>query len=301
MKNKNMFFYFIPGLDTKKNLFELFDIFVGITEDKYNTKIEEVNSPAFLLRLSSINEFDNTIKHRDELIEIEKKIDLFRSRREMRFRPDIEKMNIPNRFLLRESDYIITNRGNTRIISMRKAMELDTQVEHFVATQQFIYLRPKENTENYDIKYIDIIIEALARKLRKKQDNSNISNVILKEGHTLKFKKFEVGEKVTIINKNGGLMKIEDGKHFALILDKDKESKISFKIKNEVIEEITKSLMNIVTVKELEKIEFNISENLYEQQKLVAEYEKVFFGLENAKLEFERFTEEVNEKFFAKN
>ena len=40
MKNKNMFFYFIPGLDTKKNLFELFDIFVGITEDKYNTKIE---------------------------------------------------------------------------------------------------------------------------------------------------------------------------------------------------------------------------------------------------------------------
>ncbi len=300
MENTHMFFFFISGLDTKKNLFELFDIFVGLTEDKYNTVVEGIDSPAFLLRLSSINEFDNTIKHKDELIENEKKIDLFRSRREIKFRPDIEKLNIPSRFLLRETDYIITNRGNTRIISMRKAMELDTQVEHFVATQQFIYLRPKENTQNYDSKYIDLIIDALARKLRKKQDYSTISNVRLKEGHTLKFKKFEVGEKVTIVNKNGGSLKIQDGKHFAFILDKDKESKISFKIKNEVIEEISKSLMNIITVKELEKIEFNISENLYDQQQLVAEYEKVFFGLENAKLEFERFTEEVNEKFFAK-
>lgn len=299
MKNIPMFFFFLDGLESKKNLFELFDIFVGVTEDKYNNQIDGLDSPTFLLRLSSINEFDNTIKHRDELIEIEKKIELFRSRREMTFKSEREKTNIPEKFLLKKEDYIITNRGATRIISMRKAMELDTKVENFVATQQFLYLRPKEKTKTYNYKYLDILLEAIANDLNKKQEFTYKTIIKLKEGYTLKFEKFEVGQSVSIIDKKGSEEKISDGKHFAYIIDNNKENRIRFSTSNGIIEEITKSLINIITVKELEAIELNLSENNFAQSKLIEDYEKVYYGLETAKRNFEIFTEELTNKFIA--
>jgi hypothetical protein len=296
-----MFFFMLDGLESKKNLYELFDIFVGVSEDKYNNTIEGIDSPAFLLRLSSINEYDNTIRHRNELIENEKKIDLFRSRRLMNRRTDEDKMNIPYKFLLREDDYIITNRGITRIVSMRKALELDTKVDHFAATQQFLYLRPKEITKGFDAKYVDILIETLTKHLNLKQDYSKDTIIKLKEGHTLNFIKFEVGQPVSITNKiNGANEKIIDGTYSGYIIDNKKESRIRFKTKDGVIIEITKSLINVITVKELEAIELNISENLLAQQALVKEYEKVYYGLENAKRSFEIFTTELTDKFIAK-
>ncbi len=301
MKNFTMFFFMLDGLESKKNLYELFDIFVGVSEDKYNNTIEGIDSPAFLLRLSSINEYDNTIRHRNELIENEKKIDLFRSRRLLNMRADKEKINIPYKFLLREDDYIITNRGITRIVSMRKALELDTKVDHFVATQQFLYLRPKEITKRYDAKYVDILIETLTKHLNLKQDYNKDTIIKLKEGHTLNFEKFEVGQPVSIINKiNGANEQIDDGTYFGFIIDNKKESRIRFKTKDGIIVEITKSLINVITVKELEAIELNISENIYAQQGLVKEYEKVFYGLENAKRSYEIFTAELADKFIAK-
>lgn len=301
MKISTMFFFLLEGLESKKNLYELFDIFVGVTEDKYNNTIDGLNSPAFLLRLSSINEFDNTIKHRNELIEIEKKIDLFRSRRAYRFRPEREKLNIPVKFLLKKEDYIITNRGTTRIIPMRKAMELDTQVENFVATQQFIYLRPREKTKKYQHKYLDILLEAIVNDLNKKNDLTNHPIIKLKEGHSLKFEKFEVGQSVSIINKNGSEEKIGEGMHFAYFTDNNnKENRIRFSTSNGVIDEITKSLVNIITVKELEAIELNISEHEHAQKKLIDDYEKVYYGLETAKRNFEIFNEELTNKFIAK-
>jgi hypothetical protein len=301
MKNYTMFFFMLHGLESKKNLYELFDIFVGVTEDKYNNIIEGVDSPAFLLRLSSINEYDNTIKHRNELIENDKKIDLFRSRRSIKMRAESEKMKIPYKFLLQKDDYIITNRGTTRIVSMRKALELDTKVDHFVATQQFLYLRPKEITKSYDVKYVDILIETLAISLNLKQEYSKDTIIKLKEGHTLNFEIFEVGQPVSIINKiNGANEKIKDGTHSGFIIDDKKESRIRFTTKDGIIEAITKSLINVNTVKELEAIELNISENIYAQQGLVKEYEKVYYGLENAKRSFEIFTTELTDKFIAK-
>jgi len=301
MKNYTMFFFMLDGLESKKNLYELFDIFVGVSEDKYNNTIEGIDSPAFLLRLSSINEYDNTIKHRDALIENEKKIDLFRSRRVMKFRTEREKMTIPYKFLLQKEDYIITNRGTTRIISMRKAMELDTKVEYFVATQQFLYLRPKEETKKYDSKYVDILIETLTKNLNQKKVYSENTIIKLKEGHRLKFENFEVGQPVSIVNKKTGANEeITDGTYFAYIIDNNTESRIRFSTKEGIIEEITKSLINVITVKELEAIELNISENLFAQMELVKAYEKVYFGLETAKRNFDMFTTELNDKFIAK-
>jgi hypothetical protein len=304
MKISNMLLLLLPDnkfiSSEKRNLFELFDIFVGVPEDKYTNTMDGIPTPIFLLRLSSIIESDNAIKFKDDLIELEKRIELLRSKKENTLKTAIEKTSIPTKFLLNESDYIITNRGIPRIISIRKVMGLDTNVEHFAATQQFLYLRPKEETKNYHYKYVDILIQTIENHLQSKQDISKVKNIVLKEGHKLVFDKFEVGQPISIQHKNGGDNEIKDGNYVANILDKHKESKIKFSIKGGIIKEINRSILNVVTVKELESIELNVITDQNERLELIKEYEKLFYKLEEAKQEYKKFTENLTTKIISK-
>jgi hypothetical protein len=168
------------------------------------------------------------------------------------------------------------------------------------ATQQFLYLRPKEETKKYHFKYVDILIQTIESHLQSKQDISTVKNMVLKEGHKLVFDKFEVGQPISIQHKNGGNNKIEDGNYFANILDKHKESKIKFSTKGGVIEEINRSLLNVVTVKELESIELNIITDENERLELIKQYEEKFFALEEAKQAYKNFTDNLTTKIISK-
>jgi hypothetical protein len=262
--------------EMKYSLSELFEFFVGISEDKFSPYLEKNDGsiiPVQYIRLSSINEIDNTIlKAKSDLNETDKNIESTRQKNiDGKPKKKLDNIKAPlkdDHFLLQANDYLITSRGNTRIILLDKYFVLPEISKAIVATQQFIVVRPKESIiSEWGKQYLDFVIMILGRYFNERSEDSFISNMRLKEknGYTLQYDKFEVGSEIVLLDKNGNKKEWENKKYYGVSVNSPYQAKVEFTISNNKIDKIDRSSLHIITIKELENITIIVNKDKNER------------------------------------
>jgi len=303
-------FLYMPQKVAQKSLYELFELFTGVNENKYGPeiRIEGETRKVILLRLSSINEsFDNVIRSKTELGKLEADLQGMRSKKMSETQSQRPKAVITDeKFLLKETDYLITTRGEVRVINVKEALDNENMTNELVPTQHFICLRPRKNTIRlYQKEYLDIIIKQTADHLRNRSKEKYISQLKLKlkTGGKLEYQAFKEGEKLDICDKLDNKEIWEQDKLYTLTavnLNNLKQNNIKFTVRNGIIEEILKSQFNIISIKELEEIEINIDEDETNRKTLVTKYKEMKVEFDAIKYRLKFFNESLQNTLFMK-
>ena len=297
-----------PNKVVLKSLHELFELFTGVNEDKYGSEIQiegEIKKIT-LLRLSSINEKENnTIKSKNELEELERDLREMRNKKKgNEYSPMAKAVIADEKFLLSKNDYLITTRGEVRVVNLKVTFENHDIPNEVVPTQHFICLRPRKNTiRQYQKEYLDIIVQQIAEYLQNRSKEKNICQLKLKlnTGGKLDYQLFKEGQKIIVIDKQGNIEPWQKNtlyQYTATNLDNPNQKNIKFTVKNGVIEEIPKAQFNIISIKELEAIEINIDEDEESRASLVSQYKKMIVQFDEIKYRLKFFNENLQNTLF---
>jgi hypothetical protein len=182
-QNKNEEETDLPEADKKNTLDNLFDIRLGLIEDRYLHLTKEKEEPVYFITAKSFANIPEKEREKDyndsKLLELRQvktllkkwidKLDngTLKGENDKKDRDEkdkllSEKTLIKEKRLLGKEDFLISIRGEPRGYSM---FHLEDVLEKYniVYTHYFVRLRPRENFE-FDTEYIHLILEQLTKR-----------------------------------------------------------------------------------------------------------------------------------------
>ena len=264
--------------DTKKlYLKDLFDIQIGLLEDKYELQEDGLkkNERFFYLRISSLETADwKSVKSIEDL---EKNEERLTQKRERAGRADKKSIKIPlpvNRILTKD-DYLITTRGVLRGLSMRNAEKIFTDSVKMVPSHHFMTLRPRGILSDFSIPYLHLILDTLVQSLSTFQEKKKKEEWVLRK---LKYEK-ELSNLKSLMSRDE---KEEDRLNIL-------ERKLA--TMEDYAEKSLFPVQNILSIKDIENIEITILWNREDQDNMVNEYQKIQDAVRQAVEKKEAFEE----------
>jgi len=185
MKNNSMLLLLLNNLfempkgDQNYRLRDLFEINIGLIEDKFNKMTIESKEEVMFINLKAAEDDNRQISkltlidyHTTNLIdyiELEKK--------NLPIKIDSSKLGVPDDRVLTSSDYLISIRGRPKGFSISKS--LDPNKRKLVASHHFIQIRPMALISKMYVPYLhlllDIILEVeVFQKFKDKKEEEEI-------------------------------------------------------------------------------------------------------------------------------
>ena len=169
----------MPKGDQNYRLRDLFEINIGLIEDKFNKMTIESKEEVMFINLKAAEDDNRQISkltlidyHTTNLIdyiELEKK--------NLPIKIDSSKLGVPDDRVLTSSDYLISIRGRPKGFSISKS--LDPNKRKLVASHHFIQIRPMALISHMYVPYLhlllDIILEVeVLQKFKDKKEEEEI-------------------------------------------------------------------------------------------------------------------------------
>ena len=170
----------MPKGDQNYRLRDLFEINIGLIEDKFNKMTIESKEEVMFINLKAAEDDNRQISkltlidyHTTNLIdyiELEKK--------NLPIKIDSSKLGVPDDRVLTSSDYLISIRGRPKGFSVSKS--LDPNKRKLVASHHFIQIRPMALISHFHLPYLhlllDIILEMeVHQKFEDKKEEEEIN------------------------------------------------------------------------------------------------------------------------------
>ena len=170
----------LPKGDQNYRLRDLFEINIGLIEDKFNKMTIESKEEVMFINLKAAEDDNRQISkltlidyHTTNLIdyiELEKK--------NLPIKIDSSKLGVPDDRVLTSSDYLISIRGRPKGFSISKS--LDPNKRKLVASHHFIQIRPMALISHMHVPYLhlllDIILEMeVHQKFEDKKEEEEIN------------------------------------------------------------------------------------------------------------------------------
>ena len=159
----------IPESTHNYTIHDLFDVNLGLIEDRYLKLTKNDNEPIMFLRLSSFID-DETRKSKLYLNTYEK-LNIIDMKAVISKHKEYEEKNldnskkgfIPDQKVLKDVDYLISLRGRPKGYSMLKSIK-DNQ-HKLVSSNHFIHIRPRQTQiEEMYVPYLHLILDMLVEK-----------------------------------------------------------------------------------------------------------------------------------------
>jgi len=187
MKNNSMLLLLLNNLfempkgDQNYRLKDLFEINIGLIEDKFNKMTIESKEEVMFINLKAAEDDNRQISkltiidyHTTNLIdyiELEKK--------NLPIKIDSSKLGVPDDRVLTSSDYLISIRGRPKGFSVSKS--LDPNKRKLVASHHFIQIRPMAWTRNINmfVPYLHLLLDIIleVEVLQKFKDKKDIEEI----------------------------------------------------------------------------------------------------------------------------
>jgi hypothetical protein len=280
VKMSDMYYFLHPAFEwlplitdkefKKLPLKELFDIQIGLVEDKYGNNFEGMKETdrLFFVRLSSISHSQHSFKSLEDLIEEDVRISL---KREKAGRLNSSKplLPVPVARLMKKEDYLITSRGKLNGFSMNKVINTIGRPDvHFVPSHHFITLRPSRLLD-FHIPYLHFILDSLIgsiegqQKIKKQREWEE-----RKEKYRFEYKSLKAQSK---LNER-------DKKRLKML-----EVRIQQMDNRDESGQPYEPLLNVLSIKDIEHLEIKLLWNKNDQEKLMEKHRELELALEDAK------------------
>ena len=151
----------LPKGDQNYRLRDLFEINIGLIEDKFNKMTTESKEEVMFINLKASKDDNSQVSnltindyHTRNLIDYNEL-----ERKNLPIINDSTKQGVPEDRVLTSSDYLISIRGRPKGFSLSKS--LDTNKRKLVASHHFIQIRPMALISHMHVPYLHLLIDII--------------------------------------------------------------------------------------------------------------------------------------------